>query len=74
MPSLTIELEPSKYAALNAMAKEQGLASAEQFLVNQVESLLARKGQDMRGVHPNLASHLDASIEENRGLLKRLAK
>ncbi|HEV3023656.1 MAG TPA: hypothetical protein VGX76_14375 [Pirellulales bacterium] len=74
MPSLTIELDPSKYAALSAMAKEQGLASAEQFLVNQVESLLARNGETMRGVHPDLSSHLEASIQENRGLLKRLAE
>ena len=75
MPSVTIELDPTKYAALNAIAKERGLADPEQFLLNQVESLLARNGQSPRqGLNPDLTVYLDASIQDNRGLLERLAK
>jgi hypothetical protein len=72
MPNVTIELDHTKYAALDALAKEQGLASPEQFLANQVDSLLAARNGG--GVNPNLRSHVQAIIEEDRGLLERLAQ
>jgi hypothetical protein len=75
MPSVTIDLDPTKYSALSAIAREQGLAGPEQILLHQVDSLLARNPQPaQQGVNPDLTVHLDASIEENRGLLERLAK
>jgi len=72
MPNLIIALDPKKYAALTALAQERGLASPEQFLVHQVDSLLAVRNGD--GVNPELSAHLHASIQENRALLERLAQ
>jgi len=42
MPSVTIELDPAKYSALSAIAREQGLAGPEQILLNHPIRAYAR--------------------------------
>jgi hypothetical protein len=72
MRAVTIQLDEEVFAALEAIARENGLPAAETLVSQQVQRLVSSyRG---RGLTPGLQHHLQASIEENRCLLERLAQ
>ena len=72
MRTVTIQLEDEKFEALQAIAKENGLVAADRLVSQEVERLIASYSGS--GVSAALRRHLQASIEENRHLLERLAQ
>jgi hypothetical protein len=72
MRPLTIALEEQQFAALEAIARENGSEGAESFVRHQLARFLA--AYQGAGVSPEVRRHLRTSIQENRGLLERLAQ
>ncbi len=72
MRRVTIELEDDKFEALEAIAKDNGLAAAEGLVRQEVDRLITT--YQGPGLTPRLEQQLKTSIDENRGLLKRLAQ
>ena len=72
MRMVTIHLEDDKFEALEAIARENGLAAAEGLVLQEVDRLITT--YQGPGLTPRLEQELRASIDDNRGLLKRLAQ
>jgi hypothetical protein len=72
MQAVTIHLEDDKFQALEEIAKANGLSAAEGLLSQEVDRLI--RSYRGPGLTPGLQQHLNASIEQNRGLLERLAR
>jgi hypothetical protein len=72
MQAVTIQLEDDKFKALEAIAKENGLAAAEGLIRQEVDRLIST--YQGPGLTHGLEKHLKDSIAENRSLLERLAQ
>jgi hypothetical protein len=72
MRVITILLEDDKFEALEAIAKENGLSAAEGLVRQEVDRLITT--YQGSGLTPGLQQNMKASIDENRGLLKRLGR
>jgi hypothetical protein len=70
MHTITLSIDESRWSALETLARAQGSQSVEGFVAQQLDQLIAAR----QPLAPDVHEHLQASIHENRGLLKRLAQ
>ncbi len=71
MHTITLSLDESRWCALEELAREQGIDSVEGLVNRQLDQMIASRGPELA---PEVRHHLQASIQENLGLLNRLAE
>ena len=72
MRTVTIQLDDEQFEALQAIAQENGLGAADHLVSQEIKRFIASYCGS--GVSAEVRRHLQASIEENRHLLERLAQ